>query len=340
MFLIHFQWLQNKLQKFQRKKKIVSRFDSGAQSFVYEREDDGGIDVHKIALSAPPNVPVFLIQKEINYLNSSWDFLWEKYYKQRNKLMEPNKYLQEFPIPCPPKDHKNWAVCMVSYVWFFKHIDSNEHIRKCKGPNVQEEFRAMDKIFEELNSKLDMDLEKKRKFYQENSQIFIDTRSSYDNENSQEPFSHEYNDEGILESENYSSKYEWNNEDDEKSQIKELEIWKRTMSNIKWEMFDSEESSMIEHNNWEDHYSGDDESNEEDKVNYRKSNHIFEKENANMDQIPENEEDEEEGSQENNKSGEIIIKKEYEAFSSNAKSCGFKICLNIDSNMISKSSQI
>ena len=109
-------------------------------------------DVHKLELKSSGNVPIFLDERERNYLRKHSKDLKEKYTKMVENLKQPKKVEEDIPIPAPPKEHKNCIVWFKVYEDFIEHIEGKSHANKTNSEMYKEDYKAIDNLIEELNS--------------------------------------------------------------------------------------------------------------------------------------------------------------------------------------------
>ena len=108
-------------------------------------------DVHKIELKSSGNVPIFLDNKEREYLRIYREELNEKYIKMVENLKKPKMILKEIPIPCPPKEHKNWIVWFKVYDDYIRHIEGKTHVHNINSEINKDYYKTIDRLCEEMS---------------------------------------------------------------------------------------------------------------------------------------------------------------------------------------------
>lgn len=110
---------------------------------------------------APPNVPVFLIQKEINYLEHHYDELQTRYEKNRRDHARLAPVSDTHPIPETPQGHNNCSLWGIKYDDYIKHIFGPKHHRSYSLPENQKLYAEIDDMIEDISSDFNKELSRK-----------------------------------------------------------------------------------------------------------------------------------------------------------------------------------
>ena len=137
-----------KLRKF----RLLARKTAKVESHIFCENKNGNPDVHKLVKESKGNIPLFLDERERNYLRHHKDDLFEKYRKLIKNTAQKKPCQTSIPVPRPPKDHKNWIVCFRQYEDFFEHIESSAHAEKSNSPEAKEKYDQIDSILEMFNA--------------------------------------------------------------------------------------------------------------------------------------------------------------------------------------------
>ena len=111
----------------------------------------GKPDVHKLVTKSSGNVPIFLDERERNYLRSHIKELKEKFIKMVDHLRIPKKVEKDIPIPTPPKEHKNWIVWFKVYEDFIEHVEGKSHAGKANSELYKEDYKTIDILIDRIN---------------------------------------------------------------------------------------------------------------------------------------------------------------------------------------------
>ena len=110
------------------------------------------LDVHKIVLDSPCNIPLFLDKLENNYLDNHRKELENKYRKIKHKLSLIEQWKSEFYVPKPSEGHNSCIVCFKRFSNYYKHIEGEGHLKKTHSDDFKDHYAKIDSIFEDLNN--------------------------------------------------------------------------------------------------------------------------------------------------------------------------------------------
>lgn len=119
----------------------------------FSENNHGNPDVHQMVLASKGTIPLFLDQKERRYLKHHHDELYQKYLKVIEKHKKKAWVIEEtFPVPEPPKEHKNWIVCRTTYTNYIEHIEGTAHKKNSSSKIFEADYDKIDSFLTDLNS--------------------------------------------------------------------------------------------------------------------------------------------------------------------------------------------